>query len=97
MKQDEGQEFYCKECDYGRMQENIYKVLKAQELQFKCPQCKSKLDPFHRENALTEDEIPECRKAIQDITKRLNYFKDYIIPPKFFGPGHLSAYVGLTS
>jgi hypothetical protein len=48
-------------------------------------------------NALSDEEEDKCRKAIEEMKKKLTKFDNYIVPANFFGPGHLSAYVGLIT
>ena len=45
-------------------------------------------------NKLNDEEEVKCRKAIEDLKRKLTKFDNYIVPANFFGPGHLSAYVG---
>jgi hypothetical protein len=90
-----GQKWMCKSCEFG--EERIYDEVNASSLRFKCDHCGRNLVEVVETNKLNEEEEDKCRRAIEDLKKKLTKFDNYIVPANFFGPGHLSAYVGLIT
>ena len=85
----------CKSCEFG--EERIYDEVTASSLRFKCDHCARSLVEVVESNKLNEEEEEKCRKLIEDLKAKLTKFDNYIVPANFFGPGHLSAYVGLIT
>lgn len=85
----------CKSCEFG--EERIYDEVTASSLRFKCDHCGRSLVEVVESNKLNEEEEDKCRKLIEDLKGKLTKFDNYIVPANFFGPGHLSAYVGLIT
>lgn len=92
----EGTKFECLECEFGRVQseKEPYTEVDANGMGFKCSQCKSDLTVKKGSATLNDDEQKTARILLEKCFKDLSQFNEYIIPKKFFGPGHLSAYVG---
>lgn len=79
------------------MSDKVYTEVEANGFAFECPLCKSKLEEVHSKAVLTEDEQRSCRVQIERLQDELQQFDTYVVPAKFFGPGHQSAYVGFTA
>ena len=62
---------------------------------FKCKHCPGDLIvPPDEGNMFTTADQKKCAKAITKLRYRFGVFDDYVIPPNFFGPGSVYAYVG---
>ena len=90
-----GQKWKCKSCEFG--EQKTYDEVTASSLRFKCDHCGKALQEVMEANKITEEEEAKCRRAIESLKRKLTNFDNYIVPANFFGPGHLSAYVGLLT
>jgi hypothetical protein len=87
-----GHAYMCYNCDFGK--ERRYKDVDANSIGYKCEHCKGDLKEIEDANKLADEDEDRCRTLIEELRRRLEHFDNYIVPANFFGPGHLSAYVG---
>jgi hypothetical protein len=65
-----GQKWMCKSCEFG--EQRVYDEVTASSLRFKCDHCSRQLVEVVDENKLTEDEQVKCRRAIEDLKRKLS-------------------------
>ena len=59
----------CNSCEFG--EERRYDEVYASALRFKCDHCGRALVEVEESNKLSDEEEDKCRKAIEDLKKKL--------------------------